>query len=145
MLNLAVRNTGKLIREHSRSENVRLGRLFTKKDTARLMADMFRPDEKREAYTVLDPGAGTGILAAAAVETICRRAKNVRRIVLTCYENDPLFLPMLEDNLERIRKKARHDYEVRVYVTVYPENYLTDSGKHLIRNLQGTGKPWIFR
>ena len=137
MLNLAVRNTGKLIREHSRSENVRLGRLFTKKDTARLMADMFRPDEKREAYTVLDPGAGTGILAAAAVETICRRAKNVRRIFLTCYENDPLFLPMLEDNLERIRKKARHDYEVRVYVTVYPENYLTDSGKHYTVRLGG--------
>ena len=39
MLNLAVRNTGKLIRERSKAENVRLGRLFTKKDTARLMAE----------------------------------------------------------------------------------------------------------
>ena len=45
MLNLAVRNTGKLIREKSKSENIRLGRLFTKKDTARLMASMLKLDE----------------------------------------------------------------------------------------------------
>lgn len=130
MLALAVRNTGKLIREQSKSENVRLGRLFTKKDTARLMAGMFLPDGKREAYTVLDPGAGTGILAAAAVEQICKSAPAVHRIFLTCYENDPLFLPMLEDNLERVRRKARHDYDVRLDVTLYKENYLTDSKKH---------------
>ena len=49
MLNLAVRNTGKLIREKSKSENVRLGRLFTKKDTARLMASMLEIDEKKTA------------------------------------------------------------------------------------------------
>ena len=34
MLSLAVRNTYKLVREKSKSENIRLGRLFTKKDTA---------------------------------------------------------------------------------------------------------------
>ena len=74
MLNLAVRNTGKLIREKSKSQNVRLGRLFTKKDTARLMADMIITDENKAAYTILDPGAGTGILSAAAVEKICKSA-----------------------------------------------------------------------
>ena len=68
MLNLAVRNTSKLIREKSKTENVRLGRLFTKKNTARLMADMIKLDPEKTAYTILDPGAGTGILAAAAVE-----------------------------------------------------------------------------
>ena len=74
MLNLAVRNTGKLIREKSKSENIRLGRLFTKKDTARLMAAMLDIDENKTAFTVLDPGAGTGILSAAIVEEICKRA-----------------------------------------------------------------------
>ena len=47
MLGLAVRNTGKLIREKSKSDNVRLGRLFTKKDTARLMASMLSLDSKK--------------------------------------------------------------------------------------------------
>ena len=130
MLNLAVRNTGKLIREKSKSENIRLGRLFTKKDTARLMASMLNLEEGKAAYTLLDPGAGTGILAAAAIEEICKRVPSCKQIFVTCYENSPEFLPMLHDNLERIRKKCRHDYDVRLYVTVYEENYLTDSKNH---------------
>ena len=130
MLNLAVRNTGKLIREKSKSENVRLGRLFTKKDTARLMASMLDIDESRTAYTVLDPGAGTGILSAAAVEEICKRAPSCKQIFLTCYETEEDFIPMLEDNLERIRKKARHDYGVKLFVTVYKENYIVDAKNH---------------
>ncbi len=130
MLGLAVRNTGKLVREKSKTENVRLGRLFTKKNTARLMADMLNIDTTKGTYTILDPGAGTGILAAAAVEAICKKAPSCKQIFLTCYENDPEFIPMLEDNLERIRKKCRHDYDVRLFFTVYHENYLTDVKNH---------------
>lgn len=130
MLALAVRNTGKLIREKSKSENIRLGRLFTKKDTARLMAEMLNLDEARTVYTILDPGAGTGILTAAAVEEICKKCPSCKQIFVTCYENDPVFLPLLKDNLERIRKKCRHDYSVKLFITVYEENYLTDSKNH---------------
>lgn len=130
MLNLAVRNTGKLIRAKSKSDNVRLGRLFTKKDTARLMANMFTIDPEKTAYTILDPGAGTGILSAAAIEHICKNSTECKQIFLTCFENNPLFIPMLEDNLERIRKKCRHDYDVKLFVTVYAENYLTDAKNH---------------
>ena len=130
MLNLAVRNTGKLIREKSKSENIRLGRLFTKKDTARLMGSMLELDDKKTVYTILDPGAGTGILAAAAIEEVCKKCPEAKQIFITCYENDPVFLPMLKNNLERIRKKCRHDYGVKLFVTVYEENYLTDSKNH---------------
>ena len=130
MLNLAVRNTNKLIREKSKSDNVRLGRLFTKKDTARLIASMIKTDEKKSVYTILDPGAGSGILAAAAIEDICKRSSAVKQIFITCYENDPLYIPLLRDNLERIRKKCRHDYGVKLYITVYEENYLIDSKSH---------------
>ncbi len=130
MLNLAVRNTGKLIREKSKSENVRLGRLFTKKNTARLMADMVKLDTAKTAYTILDPGAGTGILSASIIEHICKNAPACKQIFITCYEDDPEFIPMLEDNLERIRKKCRHDYDVRLFATVYHENYLIDVKNH---------------
>ena len=130
MLNMTVRNTAKLIRSKSKSENVRLGRFFTKKETARLMANMLTLDESKTAYTVLDPGAGTGILASAVIEEICKRCKNCRQIFVTCYENNPEFVDMLQDNLERVRKKARHDYDVRVYVTIYEENYITESQNH---------------
>ena len=130
MLSLAVRNTAKLVREKSKSDNIRLGRLFTKKDTAALMASMITIDEKKSVYTILDPGAGTGILAAAAVEHLCKNAPGVKQIFVTCYENDETFIPMLYDNLERIRKKARHDYGVKLFVTVNEENYLVDSKNH---------------
>ena len=119
MLNLAVRNTNKLIREKSESENIRLGRLFTKKDTARLMTGMLSLDDKKTVYTILDPGAGTGILAAAAIEEICQKCPSAKQIFITCYENDPTYSPMLKNNLERIRKKCRHDFGVKLYVTVY--------------------------
>ncbi|MBR2650255.1 MAG: N-6 DNA methylase [Clostridia bacterium] len=130
MLNLAVRNTNKLIREKSASENIRLGRFFTKKDTAALMAKMVRLDESKSAYTILDPGAGTGILSAAIIDRICREQPSCREIFLTCYEDDPVFFPLLEDNLERIRKKCKHDYDVRLFVTLYYENYLIDVKNH---------------
>ena len=130
MLNLAVRNTKKLVREKSKSENVRLGRLFTKKDTAALMASMIDIDPTRTAFTVLDPGAGTGILSAAVVEEICKRAPECKQIFLTCYETEKEFIPMLEDNLERIRKKCKHDYDVRLFVSIYEENYIVDAKNH---------------
>ncbi len=130
MLNLACRNTNKLIRERSREENVRLGRLFTKKDTARRMADMLTLDPTKTAYTILDPGAGTGILSAALIERICREVPACRQIFVTCYETEQLFLPMLADNLERIRRKCRHDYDVKLFVTIFDENYVVDSKNH---------------
>ena len=137
MLNLAVRNTGKLVRERSKSDNIRLGRFFTKKETARLMAAMLELDENKTAYTILDPGAGTGILSAAVIEEICKRCPKCRQIFLTAYEVSSDFIAMLEDNLERIRKKCRHDYDVRLYVTVYNENYVTESQNHYTVTLGG--------
>lgn len=138
MLSLAVRNTAKLVRAKSKSDNVRLGRFFTKKETAKLMAGMLTLDGTKTAYTVLDPGAGTGILSAAVIEEICERCPSCKQIFLTCYETNREFIPMLEDNLERIRKKARHDYDVRLYVTVYSENYITESQNHYTVTLFST-------
>ena len=130
MLSLAVRNSAKLVRAKSKSDNVRLSRFFTKKETAILMAAMPALDPEKAAYTILDPGAGTGILSAALVERICKSCPACKQIFLTCYETDPDFAAMLRDNLERIRKKARHDYDVRLYATVFEENYITESQNH---------------
>lgn len=122
MLNLAVRNTRKLIREKSKTENVRLGRLFTKKKTAEWMANMMEPTGN-ETVSILDPGAGTGILSAAAVERACKMG-GVKQIELTCYENDPALLPMLENNLLRIRKKCRHDYGIKLVYAIRNDNFV---------------------
>ena len=127
MLGLAVRNTRKLVRRKVEEENVRLGRYFTKKEQAAKMAAMLTLPQK-ETVTVLDAGAGTGILAAAVVERLCKETP-VKEIFLDCYEISETFLPMLKDNLERIRKKVLHDYKIRLRYTVKEENYILAQGK----------------
>ena len=81
MLAMAVRNTRKLIRERSAADNVRLGRFFTKRETAAKMASMFTFLETKPLMEILDPGAGTGILSAALLEAVClgRAAQEIRR------------------------------------------------------------------
>ena len=123
MLNMAVRNTRKLVRERVKEENVRIGRFFTKKGTAALMAAMAKPAVK-ETVSVLDPGAGTGILSAALLERLCLGG-GVKTVFLTCYETDEMMLPMLENNLTRLRKKCRHDYGVILKYTLLRENFVT--------------------
>ncbi|MBQ5800285.1 MAG: N-6 DNA methylase [Clostridia bacterium] len=124
MLNLAVRNTNKIIREKSKKDNVRLGRMFTKKDTARLMAELCEVPHKESVY-VLDAGAGTGILSAAIVEKLCsEQDSGIKQIYLTAYETDKELIPMLKDNLERIRKKVRHDYKIKLVNNIVEDNFL---------------------
>ena len=123
MLKLAVRNSKKLIRQMTQEAGIRLGRFFTKIDTARLMASAFDAPQKPRV-SLLDAGAGTGILSAAAIEALCQSGA-VSEIYLTCYENNPLYLPMLANNLERIRKKARHDHHVKVRITICEEDFLS--------------------
>ena len=127
MLSLAVRNTKKLVRRKVEEENVRIGRYFTKKEQAALMANMLTLP-KKETVSVLDAGAGTGILAAAVVERLAKAGK-AKEIFLDCYETNEEFLPMLKDNLERIRKKVLHDYKIRLRYTVKEENYILAQGK----------------
>lgn len=130
MLNMAVRNTAKLIREISKNDNRRIGRFFTKKDTARLMADMFT-SERSDVATILDPGAGTGILSAAVCEKLAR--DGVGDLYLTCYETDPMFLPMLYDNLERIRKSSV-TISTRGFITRYMKRITSYFQKRIIRS-----------
>ncbi len=125
MLALAVRNTKKLVRRYVAAESIRLGRYFSEKEIAATMAASLCIPEKEE-ITLLDPGAGTGILSAAAIEEICISG-GVSRIYLDAYETDGRFLPMLKDNLERIRKKCKHDYNVRLFATVYEKDFLEDA------------------
>ncbi len=129
MLNTAVRNTNKLIRQKSQSEGIRIGNRFTKKATARLMASI-PAYSRRDCVYLLDPGAGTGILTAAAAEELARAG--VSEIHADLYETDADMLPTLENNMRRVRRKCHHDYGVRFRFRILSEDFLTayaDDGK----------------
>ncbi len=123
MLNMAVRNTKKLIREKSKEQNIRIGRFFTKKGTAALLSVMCQY-KGAETVSILDPGAGTGILSAALLERLCLSGKPPKTVELTCFENDAMMLPMLEYNLVRLRRRARHDYGVKLVYRIRTENFI---------------------
>lgn len=122
MLNLAIRSTRKLIREQAKEKNVRIGRFFTPKETAALMAS-FVTVPKTESLRILDPGAGTGILSAALVEAVCRRG-SAKEITIVCYENNALFVPTLEKNLGRLRQKCRREYGIALSYRIKQENFV---------------------
>ena len=123
MLNMAVRNTKKLIREKSKEQNIRIGRFFTKKGTAALMSVMcgYRA---ADTISILDPGAGTGVLSAALTERLCLSKIPPKTIELTCFENDAMMLPMLEYNLVRLRRRVRHDFGAKLVYKIRTENFI---------------------
>ncbi len=127
MLALAVRNTKKLVRAQVKEQNIRIGNRFTKRGNAAFMASLADVPDK-ETVSILCPGAGTGILPAALVEHICKSSGAVRFIDLVCYENDAMLMPMLADNLERVRKRCKHDYDVRLRIKIAEEDFILKEG-----------------
>ncbi len=64
-----------------------LGQFFTPAPAARIIAGMLGTPE-RESIRVLDPGAGVGILCAAAVVHLVMRQRRLKSIELVAYELD---------------------------------------------------------
>lgn len=96
-----------------------IGQFFTSPETAIYMASMFATPNK-EKLSILDPGAGSGILTAALVERL-QSNSILKHIMITCYETSVDVLPILEKNLEYIKKQSKIplDYEI------IQENYIT--------------------
>ncbi len=120
MLNTAVRNTRKLVRLKSKEEGLRIGNRFVKKETAACLAGFLLP--RSGTVTILSPDGGTGIMAAAAVEELCRRG-GTDEIYVTLYETNAEYLPILYTNMKRVRQKCRHDYGVKLRFTVVEEDF----------------------
>lgn len=91
------------------------GQFFTPSPIAKYMAGL--ADADKSGVSILDPGAGIGILSVALIEEITRNDK-IKRIELTCYESDKQVLPYLQKVLEEAKsfldeKKIRFSYDIR--------------------------------
>jgi adenine-specific DNA-methyltransferase len=84
-----------------------IGQIFTPVPIARFMADMF--DLERDKISILDPGAGTGILTAALCERLIH-FKSPLTIRIDAYENDKQVLPYLKHNLLHIKQAFQYSY-----------------------------------
>ena len=70
-----------------KKERKKYGHFFTSMETARFMAGLYHIDEKKSKVSVLDAGAGSGILSCAFIERLEKIKLNllVMKMILTYY------------------------------------------------------------
>lgn len=73
------------------------GQFFTPWRIAEFMAAM--PQLDVPVLKILDPGAGTGVLAAAIIERLCERHQPPESISVTLFERDESLLPAIRSTL----------------------------------------------
>ncbi len=95
-----------------------LGQFFTPVDVAEFMAKLLETPSKK-SIQILDPGAGTGILAAASIkELVNRENSKIKEINLILYEIDKTLEPTLNASMTNLADwcsqiKVKLTFEIR--------------------------------
>lgn len=79
-----------------KKERKKYGQFFTSKETARFMAGLYNVNEKISKVSVLDAGAGSGILSCAFIERL-ETIDSIKEIELACKENWNIFTFLLAE------------------------------------------------
>lgn len=138
MLNEILSNTSAFLDSIPKAERKKIGQFFTSKETAEYMATMFDFSKLPKEVSLLDAGAGTGILSAALVERL-EQETEIEAIDLTCYENDPTVIPLLRKNLEYMASVTTK----RFSFTLIEDDYLlTQAGEFEFRNIEDNTKKY---
>ncbi len=134
MLDCIIERTNRYIGGMPKKERKKYGQFFTSKETARFMAELYNIPDNRSKVSVLDAGAGSGILSCALLERLERMA-SVQTIELTCYENDDNILGLLRENLHTYQTNSKKD----IRINIITDNYITS--QHLDFNHMLGGNP----
>ena len=102
-----------------KAKRKKYGQFFTSKETAVFMAELFSIPKGSHSISILDPGAGSGILSVALLERLESNAE-IDSIELVCYENDANIVDLLRSNLAWARTHSTKD----ISVTVITDNYI---------------------
>lgn len=135
MLEKIIEKTNEYIEAMPKKERKKYGQFFTSMETARYMADLFTIPEQK-TITVLDAGAGSGILACAMVERL-ETVEEIKEICVTCYETDENVLPLLEENLLYVQNKSTKKVDIKIVT----ENYITSQYLDFNHMLGGDEEP----
>lgn len=135
MLEKIIEKTNQYIEAMPKKERKKYGQFFTSMETARYMADLFTIP-KQKIITVLDAGAGSGILACAMVERL-ETVEEITEICVTCYETDENVLPLLEENLLYVQNKSTKKVDIKIVT----ENYITSQYLDFNHMLGGDEEP----
>ena len=115
------------------------GQFFTSKLIAEFMATLSR--QNKSDVSILDPGAGTGILTAAVIEKLLH-SSNVKNIEFTAYETDPEVIPFLK-NVVGETKKYLKKRGVSFESKIIEKDFVLSNADVLTTNLTNFDKPNI--
>jgi len=136
MLEKIIELTNEYIESMPKKERKKYGQFFTSMETARFMAGLYNFDEKTGKVSVLDAGAGSGILSCAFIERL-ETIDSIQEIELTCYENDENVLPLLKRNLEYCKEETKKN----IIVNIIEDNYILSQYLDFNHMLGGNAEP----
>ena len=128
--------TKEFLESMPKSVRKKKGQFFTSLETAMFMAEMFDFSNCGDEVSVLDPGAGTGILTAAFVDRVFKENPNIR-ITITCYETDTEVLFVLKNNLEHLKNTFKDSLNYRII----EEDYILSQSNDFQENLLASKNP----
>lgn len=135
MIDYVIEKTVQYLCSKTKSERKKIGQFFTSKETAQFMASLFSVPTKR-MISILDPGAGTGILSAALLERL-QQINCIAEIQLTCYENEPETSELLESNLKHLQSISH----IPLVFEVIRDNYITSQRDDFNQTLYVASEP----
>lgn len=118
MLEFVLKNTADFLESKPKEERKKIGQFFTSKETAIYMASLFSVSDQ-ETISVLDPGAGSGILIAALVDRL-QQFDTIKLLSVTCYENNTCILPLLRSNMKHLQEQSR----IKIQFKIIDDNYI---------------------
>ncbi|MDF2655298.1 MAG: Restriction modification methylase Eco57I [Bacillota bacterium] len=120
MIEKIIDSTNLYLETMPKQERKKYGQFFTSKETALFMAGLYNVPDSKDYLSILDAGAGSGMLACALIETL-QGKENLKKIALTCYENDINILELLRSNLNQIKENSKIEIEYNILT----DNYIT--------------------
>ncbi len=136
MLDYIIERTNRYIDGMPKKERKKYGQFFTSKETARFMAKLYNIPNNKSKVSILDAGAGSGILSCALIERL-EQIDSVQTIELTCYENDDNILGLLKENLQTCQEKSKKDIQIQIIT----DNYITSQYLDFNHMLGGNPNP----
>ena len=125
MIDHAYALTTEYINQMPKAQRKQYGQFFTSKETAVFMAGLFAIPEDRSSLSVLDPGAGSGILSIALLERL-ESVKTIDRVEFVCYENDPNIIELLRSNMDWACRQSTKSVSYKIVTDNYIISQMAD-------------------
>lgn len=116
-------------KQNTKSRKKGIGQFFTPPPVADFMAQL--ANIQKDTISILDPGAGIGILSASLIDNLKSKGK-VKKINLVCYETDERVLPYLRLFLREVKKDLHN--EVHLEYKIIKNDFVKSNADRFISN-----------